>query len=87
MTVIYPYMVDTGLCKNPQIKYKSVMRLLTPKEVAREIVTAHRQGDLNVTLPRYIQFTNQLIRNFPIKCQLIAKDFFGSGLGSDLHVK
>ena len=21
-TVIYPYMVDTGLCKNPKIKYK-----------------------------------------------------------------
>lgn len=87
MTVIFPYMVDTGLCKNPQIKYKSLMKLVSPKDVAEEIITAHREGEVNITIPRYMNFTNQFFRNFPTKCQIIAKDFFGSGLGSDLHSK
>lgn len=78
-------MVDTGLCKNPQIKYKSLMKLVSPKDVAEEIITAHRQDETHITIPRYMDFTNQFFRNFPVKCQIIAKDFFGSGLGSDLH--
>lgn len=80
-------MVDTGLCKNPQIKYKSLMKLVSPKEVAEEIITAHRQGVNDISIPRYMTYTNQFFRNFPTKCQILAKDFFGSGLGSDLHVK
>lgn len=87
VTVVFPYMVDTGLCKNPVIKYKSLMKLVSPKEVAEDIITAHRQGLSNISIPSYMTYTNQFFRNFPVKCQIIAKDFFGSGLGSDLHVK
>ena len=82
-------MVDTGLCKNPQIKYKGLglMGIVSANEAAEQIITAHRTDELTLTIPKYMSYSNQFFRNFPYKCQIIAKDFCGSGLGSDLHVK
>lgn len=52
-TTIYPYMVDTGLCKKPIIRFKDYMPMLTPKEVAETIITSQKRGILETTIPRY----------------------------------
>lgn len=50
-TVICPYMVDTGLCKKPKIRFEKVMPLLKQKDVANEIMTAQRTGVVEKTIP------------------------------------
>lgn len=61
-TVVYPYMVDTGLCKKPYIRFKSLMKLLTPNEVAENIIKAQRRGLDNVTVPRPLMYVNNVAR-------------------------
>lgn len=53
-TCIYPYMVDTGLCKKPKIRYGNLMPLRSPKEVANKILEAQTKGTLEVTIPSYL---------------------------------
>lgn len=53
-TTIYPYMVDTGLCKKPRIRFEGFMPLLTPKYVAEFIVDAQRREILQTTVPGYM---------------------------------
>lgn len=50
-TTICPYMVDTGLCKNPRMRFEKSMRMETPKEVAASIVSSQRRGLMEVTIP------------------------------------
>ncbi|XP_059616296.1 epidermal retinol dehydrogenase 2-like isoform X1 [Phlebotomus argentipes] len=86
LTIVYPYMVDTGLCKSPKMRFPKAMALLTPKAAAASIIEAHRQGLLEATIPRYIGYLNRFFRNYPVNCQLMVKDFFDSGVGtSDLQ--
>lgn len=53
-TTIFPYMVDTGLCKKPRIRFERFMPLLTPKYVAEFIINAQRRDVLETTIPSYI---------------------------------
>lgn len=80
-------MVDTGLCKNPIIKFKNLMKILSAKDAASAIVDAHRKNLKEASIPRYLNYMNTFFRNYPINCQLLMKDFFGSGLGNDLDCK
>uniref|UniRef100_A0A1B0GJD2 Short-chain dehydrogenase/reductase 3 n=1 Tax=Lutzomyia longipalpis TaxID=7200 RepID=A0A1B0GJD2_LUTLO len=82
-TIIYPYMVDTGLCKSPKMRFTKAMALLTPKAAASSIIEAHRKELLEATIPRYIGYLNKFVRNYPVRCQIMLKDFFESGVGTD----
>lgn len=53
-TTICPYMVDTGLCKRPRIRFARLMPMLTPKYVAEFIVDAQRRDVVETTIPGYI---------------------------------
>ncbi|WP_323174815.1 hypothetical protein, partial [Natrialba sp. PRR66] len=54
ITTIYPFMVDTGLCKNPRIKFDTMMKILKPDQVAKKIMTAQRMGVKEISLPGYL---------------------------------
>jgi all-trans-retinol dehydrogenase (NAD+) len=83
-TSIYPYMVDTGLCKKPKIRFENLMPLVKPKEAALEIMNAQRTETNEVTIPRYLFGAHNLCRMLPLKAQLFIMDFIGVGLESDL---
>lgn len=61
-TSIYPYMVDTGLCKKPKIRFENLMPLVKPKEAALEIMNAQRTETNEVTIPRYLFGAHNLCR-------------------------
>lgn len=61
-TTVYPYMVNTGLCKKPFIKFPSLMPLLEPKDVAQCIMSAQRRDVFHVTIPDYLLFLNNYVR-------------------------
>uniref|UniRef100_A0A336KJD4 Short-chain dehydrogenase/reductase 3 n=1 Tax=Culicoides sonorensis TaxID=179676 RepID=A0A336KJD4_CULSO len=83
-TTVCPFMVKTGLCKKPKVRFPNLLDLLEPQEVAKQIILAHRKNLRELTLPRYLMYLNYLLRPFPYKCALAFKDFMDSGVESDL---
>lgn len=84
LTIIYPYMTNTGLCKKPIVKFPSILGLLDPKEVARNIVRAHRANTLETAIPSTLLSINNFCRIIPFKCALLLRDYIGGGVESDL---
>lgn len=62
LTTICPYIVDTGLCKNPKIKFPSLMKILSPQEAADNIVDAVRRNYHEITIPSSLYYINQVRR-------------------------
>lgn len=62
VTAIYPYMVDTGLCKKPVIRFKKYMPMQTPKEVAEVLVASQRRGLEEVSIPKHFLYINTYMR-------------------------
>ncbi|KAJ8736039.1 hypothetical protein PYW08_006695 [Mythimna loreyi] len=79
-TVICPYIVDTGLCKNPKIKFPSLMKILSPQEAADSIVDAVRRNYHEITIPSSLYYINMICRTLPKAVPLYLKDFLDSGL-------
>lgn len=51
-TTVFPYMVDTGLCKKVKLRFENFLRLLNPHDVAAAIISAQRKEILELTIPR-----------------------------------
>ncbi|XP_015518483.2 epidermal retinol dehydrogenase 2 isoform X1 [Neodiprion pinetum] len=82
-TCVFPYMVDTGLCKKPKVRFPSIMSLLPPKVAATEIVRAQRRNIPEASIPGIFFHVNNVARNFPTKVGLLLRDFLDSGVEAD----
>lgn len=83
-TSVYPYMVDTGLCKKPHMRFPNLMRLVKPEEAAAAIIDGQRRGMVEVSIPKYLLYLNTFVRVFPLKASNLLRDFLDSGVESDL---
>lgn len=61
-TCICPYMVDTGLCKRPKVRFERLMPLLEPRYAAKAIVKAQQTGQKVVSIPGYLIPLNDYVR-------------------------
>lgn len=77
-------MVDTGLCKNVKIRFENFLRLLKPSDVATAIVSAQRKGIDELSIPGYLYYLNAVLRVFPTNATRLVRDFFDSGVESDM---
>ena len=59
-TTICPYMVDTGLCKKPRIRFESMMKVVDPGEAADMIVNAVRREVVEITIPSDLHYMNRV---------------------------
>ncbi|KAL1510037.1 hypothetical protein ABEB36_004693 [Hypothenemus hampei] len=84
LTSICPYMVDTGLCKRPKIKFERLMALLSPKDVAEQILKAQTTRQKEITLPGYLASLTLFGRMLPNNASLDLKDTFEAFVESDL---
>jgi all-trans-retinol dehydrogenase (NAD+) len=84
VTSIYPYMVDTGLCKRPRVRFPSLMSLVRPDEAAAAIIDAQRRGIMEASIPKYMLYMNHFTRCYPAAAGLLIKDFIDAGVESDL---
>lgn len=64
LTTICPYMVDTGLCKKPYMRFKNIMALLSPSDVAVKIMKAQRTDEFEITIPKYLKTVNDISRYY-----------------------
>lgn len=82
ITCIYPYMVDTGLCKKPKIRFPSLLHLVSPVETAKEIITSMRRNYGEVSIPNHLFYMNKICRALPLRVPLLLKDFLDTGVES-----
>lgn len=82
-TSIFPYMVDTGLCKKPIIRFPSLLPLIPPESTAQEIISAVKKNVLEQSIPSSLLMINNVFRCYPQKMALEFKDFMGGGV--DAH--
>ncbi|KAE9538812.1 hypothetical protein AGLY_005394 [Aphis glycines] len=82
-TSIFPYMVDTGLCKKPIIRFPSLLPLVTPESTAKEIISAVKKNLVQHSIPSPLLVINNIFRCYPLKISLDFKDFLGGGV--DAH--
>ncbi|XP_055528036.1 17-beta-hydroxysteroid dehydrogenase 13-like [Wyeomyia smithii] len=83
-TSIYPYMVDTGLCKRPYTRFPSLMKMVKPDDAAAAIIDAQRRGIVETSIPKYILYLSTFMRIFPLKTGQEFGNFMDTGLKSDL---
>ncbi|XP_076244046.1 short-chain dehydrogenase/reductase family 16C member 6-like isoform X2 [Calliopsis andreniformis] len=82
-TTIYPYMVDTGLCKKPRMRFPSIMGLVSPKEAAIEIIKAQRRNIREHSVPPCWLYVNGFLRPLPDEGIRATVDFLDSGVEPD----
>ncbi|XP_043593284.1 short-chain dehydrogenase/reductase family 16C member 6 isoform X2 [Bombus pyrosoma] len=82
-TTVYPYMVNTGLCKNPCYRFKNVMSLVSTKQAVDIIVKAQRQNTKEISIPTYWHHINTIIRCMPSTCIDRIRDFMNAGLKAE----
>lgn len=83
-TTIFPYMVDTGLCKKVRIRFQKLMPMINPQEAAAEIISAQRKGIQEMSIPKSMYYMNSIFRLFPNKANFLVKDFTEAFVESDL---
>ncbi|XP_071626644.1 short-chain dehydrogenase/reductase family 16C member 6-like [Temnothorax longispinosus] len=81
-TTIYPYMVDTGLCKKPKINkmLKAFLLLSSTKDTAAQIIKAQRQNIRRKSIPSFWLSLVALVRLLPENAQISVTDFIDSGV-------
>ncbi|KAF2883099.1 hypothetical protein ILUMI_23071 [Ignelater luminosus] len=84
ITIIYPYMVDTGLCIRPQIRFPSLMPMQKEEEVAQQIISAQRRDVFEVSIPRHYLSFFYYLKLHPDKIGNLMNDILQSYTDSDL---
>ncbi|XP_018050694.1 PREDICTED: 17-beta-hydroxysteroid dehydrogenase 13-like [Atta colombica] len=81
-TTICPYMVDTGLCKNPKINkmFEIFLQLNSSKDTAAQIIKAQRQNIKIKSVPSFWLPLIKFIRILPENAQIVIKDFIDTGV-------
>ncbi|KAG6441854.1 epidermal retinol dehydrogenase 2 isoform X2 [Manduca sexta] len=80
LTTICPYIVNTGLCTNPRIRFPSLMKVVDPGEAADQIVDAIRKEYHEITIPSDLYYTNKIYNLLPVGAAKLMTDFIGTGL-------
>ncbi|EZA56272.1 hypothetical protein DMN91_009692 [Ooceraea biroi] len=79
-TTIYPYMVDTGLCQKPKIRFPNAMPLVKPGQAASEIISAQRQEYRERSVPSFWFAISSPLRCLPDNAIYSLIDFFDTGV-------
>lgn len=82
-TSIFPYIVNTGLCKKPRIRFPGLLGIVSPQDAAKHIIQAVRRNYREISIPSGLLTVNNTLRLFPDKVTLMVKDFLDSGLEAD----
>ncbi|KPI95142.1 Epidermal retinol dehydrogenase 2 [Papilio xuthus] len=83
-TTVCPYIVNTGLCHKPRIRFESAMKVVNAGEAADMIVDAVLRNVMEITIPPELHYMNRYIhRLLPFPAAAAFNDFFDTGV--DAH--
>ncbi|XP_068626801.1 17-beta-hydroxysteroid dehydrogenase 13-like [Battus philenor] len=82
-TTVCPYIVDTGLCHKPRIRFEKLMKVVDPGEAADIIVDAVLRNYQEITIPsEYYYFYRYMYRLLPTAAITAFNEFFDTGVES-----
>ncbi|KAJ0182274.1 hypothetical protein K1T71_001643 [Dendrolimus kikuchii] len=79
-TTVSPYIVNTGLCLKPRIRFQRLMKTIDPGDAADQIVDAIRRDYHEITIPSDLYYGNKIFNLLPPGAGKILTDFIGTGL-------
>lgn len=82
-TSIFPFIVDTGLCKKPRTRFPFLLNFVPAKKAAGAIIKAQRRNYAEASIPSGLLYLNCIMRLIPVKAAQHIKDFMDSGVDSD----
>ncbi|NWI08596.1 RDHE2 dehydrogenase, partial [Crypturellus soui] len=77
-TIVCPYFINTGMFDGCQTKWPRLLPILEPEYVAEKIITAIRQNQEILILPRSLYFFFALKNVLPVKVGVLLGDFAGA---------
>ncbi|NXG36038.1 RDHE2 dehydrogenase, partial [Dromaius novaehollandiae] len=77
-TIVCPYFINTGMFDGCKTKWPRLLPILEPEYVAEKIVTAIRQNQEILILPRSLYFLFALKNVLPVKVSVLLGDFAGT---------
>ncbi|XP_059051149.1 epidermal retinol dehydrogenase 2-like [Achroia grisella] len=83
LTTVYPTMVNTGLCKKPNLRFEKLLSVVDTDEAADRIVDAIRRRYTEISIPGDLFYSNKLYRLLPISSAMVCTDLLGTGLDPD----
>ncbi|XP_045483613.1 estradiol 17-beta-dehydrogenase 11-like isoform X1 [Harmonia axyridis] len=82
-TVIYPYMVNTGMIKVSRSRFQHFLKMLEPEDVAEGIIAAQRTEMEEVSIPGIWRVVNNVVRILPRKAIKRLIDLLDAGVEPD----
>ncbi|XP_068022834.1 epidermal retinol dehydrogenase 2 [Melanerpes formicivorus] len=76
-TIVCPFYINTGMFEGCQSKWPTLLPLLEPEYVAEKIVTAIRQDQEVLMLPRAVRISVALKALLPVKASALLAEYFG----------
>ncbi|KAM6318621.1 epidermal retinol dehydrogenase 2-like [Aegotheles albertisi] len=76
-TIVCPYFINTGMFDGCSTKWPSLLPVLMPEYVAEKIITAIRQDQYILVLPRIIYFMLPLKSILPVKNVILLEMYLG----------
>ncbi|NXV07683.1 RDHE2 dehydrogenase, partial [Cettia cetti] len=76
-TIVCPYFINTGMFDGVKAKWPHTLPLLDPEYVAQKIISAVRQNQEILFIPRIIYFLYFLKSFLPVKATVLLLDYFG----------
>ncbi|XP_051465117.1 epidermal retinol dehydrogenase 2-like [Apus apus] len=76
-TIVCPFVINTGMFDGCKSKWPNLLPILDPEYVAEKIVTAIRQDQVILVLPRFGYLVMILKSMLPVKTALLFADYFG----------
>ncbi|NWX58344.1 RDHE2 dehydrogenase, partial [Promerops cafer] len=76
-TIVCPYVINTGMFDGVKSKWPHVLPMLDPEYVAERIISAVRQDQEILFIPRIIYFLCFLKSFLPVKVAVLLLDYFG----------
>ncbi|XP_075600183.1 epidermal retinol dehydrogenase 2 [Balearica regulorum gibbericeps] len=77
-TIVCPYIINTGMFDGCRTKWPRLLPTLDPEYVAEKIVTAVRQDQEILLLPRSLYFLFALKNILPVKTSVLIADYLGN---------
>ncbi|XP_014486626.1 PREDICTED: 17-beta-hydroxysteroid dehydrogenase 13-like isoform X2 [Dinoponera quadriceps] len=79
-TTVYPYIVDTGFCKKPRIKFPSLTPIVSLEVAASHIIRTQRRDYREQSVPSFWFSLNAIARLLPYEAFYSLRNFFDWGL-------
>ncbi|KAK4313090.1 hypothetical protein Pmani_015518 [Petrolisthes manimaculis] len=83
LTCVHPFIVDTGLSKNPRIRFPSINVITSPAQCATRIIDGVRREEEVICIPGRDYYFIKLMNILPREVYKAVLDFFDTGMDED----